>query len=162
MRVSTRLVGVGLAAASVLATTAAAAGSPEGDGPAPAETVVFTTPWVGGEQSYVDVGTTGIGPGDLFLLTGLPMHAQGKRIGTMDAVETILSGTHDGVVSQQITLRLHDGRIMIDGIARHDDQPFQLAVVGGTGKYDTVRGRFVVLREDEHRSVTVQELVLYR
>jgi hypothetical protein len=160
MRTSIRLAGLGLAGTALLTSALAASAAPTESRTRAAETIVFATPWDGGQLNYVDLGAKGVGPGDLFLITGLPMRADGKRIGTMEAVETILSARHDGTVGLQVTLRLPGGNVMIDGIGRHTDQPFRLAVVGGTGKYSNVRGQLVLVREDEERKVTIERLVI--
>jgi hypothetical protein len=128
------------------------------------ETLTIDEPFQGGTGSYIDLGTKDIGPGDMFLGTGVPAlsHATGKRIGTFDSAETIVSGAHNGIVDQTTTLRLRDGLIMFGGVVRHDDKPLRSAVIGGTGRYAQARGQLTELREDTGRKVTVLRLDLYR
>jgi hypothetical protein len=121
----------------------------------------LTVPFNGGKQTHIDLGRHGFGPGDMFLSTGMPVRAHGKRIGTLDGVETLLSAAHHGIVSQQATLRLRGGNIMMDGIGRHDDHPFRLAVTGGTGTYSNVRGQLTVVREDDRRKINIVRLDLH-
>ena len=121
---------------------------------------MFTTPWVGGDFTYVDLGKKGEGPGDLFLFGRVPMHARGERVGTLEGAETIISAAHIGTVAQDLTLRLPGGRVMVSGAGRHDDTPFQLAVVGGTGRFLKARGMLVALGEDEERKVSIYRLTI--
>ena len=160
MAISTRVLNLGLAGVLIVASGAAADARQERS--APLETLTLTTPFDGGTTRHVDLGKKGISAGDLFLGTGAPVYAQGKRIGTMDGVETIVSAAHDGTVSQQGTLRLAGGNIMLEGIGRHTDTPFRLAVVGGTGNYAFARGQLTVLREDDSRGVVVFRLIVQR
>ena len=127
------------------------------------QTLVFTTPWGDvGDFTYVDLGKKGEGPGDLFLFGRIPMHARGERVGTLEGTETIISAAHIGTVTQEVTLRLPGGRVMVSGAGRHDDTPFQLAVVGGTGRFLKARGMLVVVGEDEERKVSIWRLTIVR
>lgn len=152
----------GLAGLAVYATTAADASQrqPQLQPQRMARTIEFATPWDGGHQTLIDLGTKGVGPGDSFLFTGQPLLSHGSRIGTLEGIETILSSTHNGIVSQQATLRLRGGRVMVEGIGRHDDKPFRLAVVGGTGKYIYATGQLTVLGADQKHKQTLWKLVL--
>ena len=160
MAISTKVLKLGLAGALLMASGAAADAGQRRT--APQQTFTFTTLFEGGTTRYVDLGKKGISAGDLFLTTGTPVYAQGKRIGTMDGVETIVTAAHDGTVSQQGTLRLAGGNIMLEGIGRHTDTPFRLAVVGGTRDYAFARGQLTVLREDNSRGVVVFRLIVRR
>jgi len=126
------------------------------------QTLTFSTPFNGGVTRHVDLGKQGISAGDVFLVTGVPMNADGERIGTMDGLETIVSTAHDGTVSQQLTLRLARGMIMLEGVGRHTDTPFRLAVVGGTRDYAFARGQLTLLREDNTHGVVFFRLILRR
>jgi hypothetical protein len=98
----------------------------------------------------------------MFLTVGVPMldHATGDRIGAMDGTEIIDSARHDGTVEMNETLRFDDGLVILSGVVRHTDEPFRLAVVGGTGAYTGAHGQVSQLREDRHRKVTVLRLDL--
>jgi hypothetical protein len=128
------------------------------------QVLLLDEPFEGGTTKFVDLGAKGISPGDMFLLTGLPAysHRTGRRIGTFDGRETIVSAQHDGVVDQSGTLRLRDGLVMVGGVLRHDDTPFSFPVIGGTGRYAKARGQIMQVREDPARKVTVLRLDLYR
>jgi hypothetical protein len=128
------------------------------------DTMVLAFPFQGGHQRFIDRGKKGISPGDLFLGTGLPIldNATGKRIGTGDSVELIVSARHDGTVTNQSTLRLPGGHVELDGVVRHTDHPFRTTVIGGTGRYLGVGGQLTLLRENTHRKVVVMKLELVR
>jgi hypothetical protein len=127
------------------------------------QVITVDTPFAGGTTEYVDLGPKDIGPGDMFLTTGVPVmsHGSGRRIGVLDGTETIVAAAHDGVVDQTITLRLRHGLVMLGGVVRHDDTPFRLAVVGGTGRYAEVRGDMTLVREDPDRKVNVFRISLH-
>jgi hypothetical protein len=149
---------------AAVATASAPTSARMSDDPPPTETMVLAFPFEGGHLRFVDTGKKGIGPGDLFLGTGLPVldNATGQRIGTSDAVELIVSARHDGTVTSQSTLRLPGGHIDLDGVVRHTDDPFRVTVTGGTGRYSGVGGQLTLLREDVQRKVSVMRLELVR
>jgi len=155
------VLGVLAAASATLPSSAATRHAPRGE---VHEVLILDEPFEGGSTKFIDVGAKGVGPGDTFLSTGLPayLHSTGRRIGTFDGVETIVSAKHDGVVDESGTLRLRDGLVMFGGVVRHDDDPFSSPVIGGTGRYSKARGQIVQLREDSARKVTVARLDLYR
>ena len=170
MRTSSKLI-CGLTAAG-LAALAVIAG-PQGDqavalqGPAPSpgqQELTLSSPFEGGDFHYIDLGKQGLGPGDMFTITGLPVHDEttGRRIGSVDAAETILSAWHDGTVIQEATYRLRGGTVTVAGALRHTDHPPRLPVTGGTGDYLGVTGQLIDLREDDDRNVTIFRLVLIR
>lgn len=160
-----------LAVGSILAATAAIAGSPPDattstQAPQPsaasADTMTLAFPFEGGHQRFIDQGKKGVDAGDFFLSTDMPVldHATGDRIGTSDAVELIVSGRHNGTVTSHSTLRLPGGHVDLDGVVRHTDAPFQVSVTGGTGKYLGVGGQLTLLREDIKHKVVVMKLEL--
>ena len=151
-----------LAGLAGLAVYAATADASQARPASVLRTITFATPWTGGHQTQIDLGTKGLGPGDIFLITGRPMLSQGNQIGTLEGVEAILSSAHDGIVSQQATLRLAGGRVMVEGVGRQDDKPFRLAVVGGTGNYIHASGQLTALGEDAKNKLYLFKLVLRR
>jgi hypothetical protein len=116
----------------------------------------------GGHQRLINRGPKSIGPGDLFLSTGMPVldTATGHRIGTSDATELIVSTRHDGTVLGQSTLRLRGGHVELDGVVRHTDSPFRVSITGGTGRYLGVGGQLTMLREDDVHKAVVMKLEL--
>jgi hypothetical protein len=128
------------------------------------ETLILAFPFQGGHTKFIDRGKKGLSPGDLFLGTGLPIldNQTGRRIGTSDSVELIVSTRHDGTVTSQSTLRLPGGHIELEGVARHTDAPFRVTVTGGTGRYVGVGGQMTLVREDNQRKVSVMRLKLLR
>jgi hypothetical protein len=168
MRTSTKficsLTAAGLAALAIIAGPqggqATALKSPE---PSPGQQeLTLSSPFEGGDFHYIDLGKKGLGPGDMFTIAGLPVHDEntGRRVGSVDASETILSARHDGTVIQEATYRLRGGTVTVAGAIRHTDQPTRLPVTGGTGDYLGVTGQLVDLREDNDRNVTIFKLVL--
>jgi hypothetical protein len=128
------------------------------------EELTLSSPFEGGDFHYIDLGKKGLGPGDIFTIAGLPVRDEttGRRVGTMDASETILSARHDGTVIQEATYRLRGGTVTVAGALRHTDQPIRLPVTGGTGDYLGVTGQLHELREDDDRNVSIFRLVLIR
>jgi Allene oxide cyclase barrel like domain len=137
------------------ATTCAARGR---SGPAPP---LLSTPFDGGASRQVDIGKRGFSVGDMFTVTGQPVsdEATGRRAGSLDAMETVVSGLHDGTVSMVATLRLADGTLHGGGVVRHTDEPVRLPVTGGTGAYAGASGQLTVT-EDAARKRTIMRLEL--
>jgi hypothetical protein len=125
------------------------------------QTMLLSSPWTGGHGHYLDRGRKGPSWGDVFLGTDVPLYDEstGRRIGSSDAVEFILSGRHDGTVTSQQTLRLPGGHVDLDGIVRHTDDPLRVTVTGGTGKFAGVGGQLVAT-EDAKRKVSILRLEL--
>lgn len=122
-----------------------------------ATTTLVAVPFNGGKQRQINLGGKGLGAGDMFLTTGTPVRddATGHRLGTLDGIETIIAPAHNGTVSQQLTMRLAAGSLTFAGVIRHSDRHPTLAIIGGTGIYDTARGQLILQREDNTRKVTV-------
>lgn len=129
------------------------------------ETMKLAFPFQGGHGRFIDTGKKGLGPGDIFLVVGMPIldNATGEQLGTSDAVEMmLLPRRHHGTVTMQTTLRLPGGHIDLDGVVRHSDKPFRMTVTGGTGRYLGVDGQLTLLKEDRHRNINVMKLELVR
>jgi hypothetical protein len=124
--------------------------------------MLLSIPWNGGHGRYLDRPPKGPSVGDVFLATDQPVRDEqtGRRIGSADGVELILSARHDGTVTSQQTLRLPGGHIDLDGIVRHTDDPFRVSVTGGTGRFSGAGGQLVLIKEDPHRKVSVVRLEL--
>jgi hypothetical protein len=150
---------VAVAAASIIVAISAASDGSAVEGP---RTMTLSSPFNGGKTRHVDLGKKGIGVGDVFFTTGAPLRDEtaGRRIGKLDAIETIVSPSHDGTVSQVVTIRLHEGTILVQNIIRHSDHPNAWAVTGGTGVYADARGQMTEVAEDEQRKVTIFKLEL--
>ena len=128
------------------------------------EVMLVDIPWTGGHDGYLDAGKKGLGPGDQFFLTDLPVYEHGTshRIGSLDAVELILSARHDGTVTEDSTYRFPGGTVNTHCILRHTDDPNRCAVSGGTGDYLGVSGQITYVRENSKRKVNVMRLELVR
>lgn len=165
-RTSLALIG----ALTLVAAPALAIAAPSPDRPVPhvsasppAATVIgFTVPQNGGRSHTLDLGRHGLSVGDEFFTTDQPAYATGttRRIATLDGVETIISGAHQGTVLENGTIRLHGGLVMFGGVVRHTDQPFRMAVTGGTGRYANAKGQLTVISENTHTKSTNLELDL--
>ena len=147
-----------LVLAALIGATALAASASAGDGP---RTMMLSTPFDGGKSRQVDVGKRGFSAGDMFTVTGQPMsdETSGRRVGSLDAMETVVSRLHDGTAAMAATLRLADGTVHGAGIIRHTDAPPRLPVTGGTGAYAGARGQ-VTITEDDARKRTIMRLEL--
>lgn len=164
---------MGLASVLTLGTSLVHASNPAstqaenpGRSPTPpvVQTMLLDTPFQGGHTKFIDHGHNGVGPGDLFLSTDLPVfkHGTHKKVGEIDATELIVSNRHNGTVTGQSTLRLPGGTLEGGGVIRHTDHPSRGAVIGGTGPYLGVTGQVTVLREDTKHKVTVIRIELLR
>ena len=170
MRTTTKLacslVAAGIATLAVLAGPehSLATVQPSAEPSPGRQQLTLSSPFEGGDFHYIDLGKKGLGPGDMFTITGLPVHDEntGRRIASVDADETILSARHDGTVIQEATYRFADGTVTVAGAIRHTDHPIRLPVTGGTGEYVGVTGQLRELREDNDRKVVIFRLVLIR
>jgi hypothetical protein len=135
-------------------------GAPAPTSAAVVESLRLEVPFQGGAAAFLDLGKKGLGPGDLFVSSDLPVTdaATGKRVGSMDGWEIILSAHHDGSVAGETVLRLADGNVLVDGMVRHTDDPNVFAVTGGTGSYVGVGGTMTVVRENTRRKVVIMRL----
>jgi hypothetical protein len=157
-------IGRGLLAAAVTTVAAAAIGAGvQASATVGPKTITVTTPFDGGSTRHVDLGRKSPrgGPGDLFLATGVPLSDEqtGRRVGTLEGVETVLSAAHGGTVSFSGTLRLQGGTLQVEGVIRHSDRHPALAVVGGTGDYAGASGEMTDA-EDEKRKLSIETITL--
>jgi hypothetical protein len=157
-----RLTGAVALAVAAASATVAIGGASEGSAVEAPQTMTLSSPFNGGKTRHVDLGKKGIGAGDVFLSIDMPLRDEstGKRMGTLDGVETILSAAHDGTVAQALTMRLRDGTIVLQNVIRHTERHAALAVTGGTGAYANARGAMTEVEEDEQRKVTIFKLEL--
>lgn len=126
------------------------------------QTMLLDIPFQGGHTKFIDHGHNGVGPGDLFLSTDIPVFAHGthKKIGEIDATELVISNRHNGTATGPSTLRLPGGTLEGESVIRHTDHPSRSAVHGGTGRYLGVTGQVTLLREDTKHKVTVIRIEL--
>lgn len=169
MRTSTKLAcsltAVGMATLTVIAgPEISLATAHQSADPPERQQLTLSSPFEGGDFHYIDLGKKGLGPGDMFTITGLPVHDEntGQRVASVDADELILSARHDGTVIQESTYRFADGTVTVAGAIRHNDHPIRVPVTGGTGAYVGVTGQLRELREDNDRKVAIFRLVLIR
>jgi hypothetical protein len=98
------------------------------------------------QQTMVDLGDPGPGPGDEFLFAGDVFdHAGGANMGRVAGKCTTLSGdATNGDAFCQGTFVLEGGQLAIQGLNDGgmftDGQPGAVAIVGGTGIYTNARG----------------------
>jgi len=99
------------------------------------------------QQTNVDLGAPGRGPGDLFLFAGDVFdHAGGTKIGHTAGQCTTLSGdATNGDVFCQGTFDLEGGQIAIQGLTDSaalfgSGETGAVTIVGGTGIYANARG----------------------
>ena len=156
-----RLTGSVVVAVAAVSAALAINGASDGSALEAPRTLTLSTPFVGGKTHEIDLGRKGIGAGDMFLSTDAPLRDEqtGRRAGTLDGMETILSAAHNGTVHIVGAIRLRDGRIEVAGTLRHTDREQALAIIGGTGAYANVRGE-VTESEDERRKVAIMRITL--
>ena len=90
---------------------------------------------------FVDVGKPGFGPGDVFLfVSSLTDPADGSSVGTTHGQCTVQIGHWQ--MCQASGFLDDRGEIFVSGVIRATDQPaaVDLAITGGTGEFDNVRG----------------------
>ncbi len=128
------------------------------------EVMLVDMPFNGGHGGYLDNGKKGLGPGDLFFATDLPVYEHGTshRVGSLDGYELIVSGRHDGTVTSDVTYRFPGGTITTHCILRHTDDPNVCAVSGGTGDYLGVSGQVTYVRENRKLNLNVMRLELVK
>jgi hypothetical protein len=146
-----------LIAATVLVGSALVAGALSGGSPALNNpgTITITTRAI--KQQFIDRGPPGKSPGDLFV-ERLLLYNKGIRVRAIGHAD--LACTYTTRYNRQCngTFSLPKGNIVVSG-AYSFPQFHELAVIGGTGLYDNVRGTLTVtlLRRYPQR-----ELVLFR
>ena len=119
------------------------------------ETLTFSEPFGRRDPhyKYVDLGKKGMSPGDVILhtrSTGVDART-GRRLGSSDGIETILSLKHNGTVAVSDPVRLSGGRIQVAGTVRHGERTQALAVIGGTGRYANARGQVTITEDTQHK-----------
>jgi hypothetical protein len=149
MRITShKLAGAALIGAAVVAIGHSAASATDAS-----RTLTFTEPFTGGHNRYVDIGRKHISPGDMFLSTDVPMYdaQSGRRVGSSDAMETMVSLRHNGTAMLYGRARLADGVIELAALLRHSDRDQTAVVVGGTGAYAGARGYATVVEDRKHK-----------
>jgi hypothetical protein len=126
----------GLASIALLAGDATL-GSPELTSPG---TIRVTTRTI--EQQYADRGPRGRGAGDL-LVTRQLLYNRGIRTKAIGHADSVCTYTSSYSRQCSATYTLPKGKIVVMG-AVNFRQFYELAVIGGTGLYDNVRGSMTV------------------
>ena len=138
-----------------LVAGSATRGSPDLSKPG---TIRVTTRGV--EDQYVDRGLSGLGPGDLRITRQLVYNPSitPKAIGHSDLV-----CTYTASYARQCsgTFTLPQGKIVVAGTVTFR-QFYELAVIGGTGLYDNVRGSLTVtlVKRNPQREVLIFRLLV--
>ncbi len=111
MRNARRLTGIVVVAVAAVSAALAINGASDGSALETPRTLTLSTPFDGGKTHEVDLGRKGIGAGDMALSTDTPLRDEqtGRRVGTLERMETILSGAHNGTVALSGAIRLRDG-----------------------------------------------------
>lgn len=156
-----RLTGSVVIAVAAVSAGLAINGPSDGSALEAPRTLTLSTPFDGGKTRQIDLGKKGISAGDMFLSTDAPLRDEqtGRRVGELDGMETILSGAHNGTVTQVGAIRLRDGRIELAATLRHTDPGNPIAITGGTGAYANARGE-VTTRENARRKVNIMRITL--
>jgi hypothetical protein len=143
------LVGVALAASLL------AGGSPALPGPG---TITITSRAV--KQQFVDRGLAGRGAGDLLVKREL-LYNKGIRAKAIGYADVVCTYTSRYARQCSATYTLPKGKIVVAGAFAYA-QFHELAVIGGTGLYDNVRGTLTVtlLRRNPQRDILVFRLVV--
>jgi hypothetical protein len=103
------------------------------------ETLVLTETTL--KDRSVDIGKPGFGPGDVFLfVSSLTDPADGSRVATVRGQCTVQIGFSQ--MCQAGAFLVDRGQIFVSGVIQATDQPtaFDLAITGGTGEFENVRG----------------------
>jgi hypothetical protein len=111
-------------------------------------------------HAYVDVGKAGRSPGDVDVYTQLLFNKriQEKAIGRATMVCTAVGSSGQSCAATYV---LPQGKIVVQGVIG-TRLIYDLAVIGGTGLYDNVRGSLTVtsLRRKPSRELLVFRLVV--
>ena len=120
------------------------------------EVMLVDIPFNGGHGGYLDNGKKGLGPGDLFFVTGLSARLRARHVAPHRQPgrgEAILSARHDGTVTEDGTYRFPGGSVSTHCIVRHTDDPNRCAVSGGAGDYLGVSGQVTYVSERRESSI---------
>jgi len=93
-----------------------------------------------GPETEVDVNKDGIGPGDYAVKTG-SVYMGAKKLGRLTQSCTALTVTPVPSLRCSMDLVLSRGQVTLQGSFTLSDRAPQLAVTGGTGKYEGVQGQ---------------------
>jgi hypothetical protein len=141
----TGLIVIGVLSAG-MALTGASAGEDE-------ELQLFTKTT---ESSFLDVGEEGLSLGDQFIFHDV-LRTGGERVGHAGGVCTTTSTAvgPQAESSCQVTLWLSDGQIATQGLVAPPTEPpvaFDVAITGGTGRYQDATGQLHVKEITEGRA----------
>jgi hypothetical protein len=149
-----------LFAATVLVGIALTAGSLTRGSPALTSpgTITLTTRAV--KQQFVDRGPRGMGAGDLLVKRFL-LFNKGIRLRAIGHADLVCTYTSRYARHCTGTYTLPKGKIVVAGAFEYS-QFHELAVLGGTGLYDNVRGTLTVtlLRRNPERDIALFRLVV--
>ena len=125
----------GIVAAAIGGVSLARAGGTASD-------TTFTLNELQGKFTFVNVTHTAQGaPGDELIFRSALTNSGGTRIGALDVVCTLTFGNHLQCLG---TYRLPGGTLIGSAVIPKDEnntQPVQIAITGGTGRYDHARGQ---------------------
>jgi hypothetical protein len=157
--------GVGVLAAIMLTvasvTLASASSSPSPDPASTDKTRTIKLVAKHRQETQVDLGEKGFGPGDLIVLSDV-LFRHGKRVGTSGVTCTVIfvSSNQQTVQLQCVgTLSLPDGQITLQGLPNIAES-FALAITGGTGAYRTAHGQANIFTLSDKADEYTLQLIL--
>jgi Allene oxide cyclase barrel like domain len=112
------------------------------------------------KEGNVDVGKPGFGPGDSFMFVDkLTDPADGSVVGKAHGSCTF--ELQQWAYCQAGAVITDRGQIVVDGFIKGSDGPstFDLAVTGGTGEFDNVRGSLEVAETSNNKSTLTFTLI---
>jgi hypothetical protein len=152
-----RLTGVGAALVVVALALAAAlpASSQQQGGDQTFRVIEVNT-----EAKFVNVGRPRPNLGDAIAFHS-DLRAGGETIGHDGGTCTIVSVAEPRLPEFQcvVTLWFDEGQITAQGLVQFDEEPFEVAITGGTGAYEGAAGHITVVPRTERRSRLTISLV---
>jgi hypothetical protein len=126
-------------AATTAGAMAATAASDDGSHADGGQVIRLTTKQV--HQGFVDHGAPGFSTDDQFVFSN-DLYRNGEKVGEDAGTCTVTRIADSGATTLHClgTNSLPGGQISVQGLAA-PGEPFELAVTGGTGRYDKARGQ---------------------
>lgn len=113
------------------------------------------------QETELDLGDKGFGPGDQFVFAD-DLFRDGKKVGQDGGSCTVVRlDAAAPTVNCAATLSLPKGQVTVQGLVTfagepEDPEPFVVAITGGTGAYRTAGGELEVDEEPDHDNLTLR------